>query len=1240
MLRVIRLVSTLPIVIVTSFLLFPSSRANAVDAGRARLVEHVGRSQPIARSDELHGVSARSKHAQVNSPPKKSGPAPKRATSSKSPVTVVPNIGNLWGTDRAVISPDGQLLATVGSGAIKLWDIASGRPLRTMEYQAFFLAVTFSPDGTTIASGHKDGSIKLWDVATGTGTTLEAPPKPGRDQDQADFAVQSLEFDAKGAFLATGSKIGVITIWNMATRKPASRFNFQGGGVVAVRISPDGSKLTAVSRDTVRLFDVRTKAAITSFKLPKNHSFAEDSIADNEKFVVRVASANCRIEHLSFLDLKNRTQFVPIDRSGRCNPPDDNPDFDEPITFSNGDRTKLLVARRGTPEFKLWDLRTGRVDRTLRWTNVGSEKVIGVSSDLSRAVTTDKWVRIREVESGAVVRDLIPYGSPAENAIASGDGRHIFLSHPNANDDQKVIDVWQVNTVSPRTFRLATPRKTIISDFAPEANLALGVNDNKIVLLSTETGREFRTLAVPEITEIESARISPSGRLIAVVGQSSESKTVALLIDAAGGTVKLTLRNRTQDDTDSVSSVAFSADDKRLAVGRWDGSAEVWSTEPIQQIKSLPPDPTDAWDQTRSLVFSDDGQLLIGGSRDSGVFMWNVATGRWIRTLGRDSLAGHVNVSSVAVSHDGKLVVGGLAERARSSGDIGAERGIKVWEADTGKLLFTLRGHEGGVRAVTFSPDDRWIVSASYDGSIRYWDRTSGKWLATFTAAQDGRWLMVTESGFFAGSSNTDDLVGVVRGLVPYSVSQFRDHLYRPDLVEELLKGDPEGKYADATSKLNLQTILDSGPAPQIELLEKRTEQSGDTVRLSVRITDAGGGIGSKVVWRVNGKTQGDLTTANLRGPPNPGRPVVMTQGLRVDAGQSNTVEVTAYNGTDLLASLPLKMTVDPFGVTTQERPRLHVLAIGVEKYAMKEYELLYAVKDAKDFGDALKIVGSSLFSEVKVTPLYDAEVTRRGIETAINKLANEVRPTDVFVLFLGGHGRSIAGKYYFLQQDLDFSKGQSIERDGISQDLWQAWLAKIPAQKTLLVFDTCESAAATGLVRGGERERQTAMEQLQNATGNNLIAAARQAALEGYRGHGVLTYTVLSAFHKPQTGTSDDRVDVDGLALYVGQQVPEITKSLYGVAQEPIRKLAGSNFPLGLRVMEAPQPSDCPDKQEFVVNRKERLREAPEDQAGGDRMLDAGYAVGVKFVGKWALLCRDGVKIGYVPEEAVFKVR
>ena len=74
--------------------------------------------------------------------------------------------------------------------------------------------------------------------------------------------------------------------------------------------------------------------------------------------------------------------------------------------------------------------------------------------------------------------------------------------------------------------------------------------------------------------------------------------------------------------------------------------------------------------------------------------------------------------------------------------------------------------------------------------------------------------------------------------------------------MEQLLKGDPERRYKDAAFKLNLEKILNSGSAPQIELLpEAKTERAGDTVRVTVRISDTGGGIGEKVVWRVNGVT-------------------------------------------------------------------------------------------------------------------------------------------------------------------------------------------------------------------------------------------------------------------------------------------------------------------------------------------------------------------------------------------------
>jgi WD40 repeat protein len=75
-------------------------------------------------------------------------------------------------------SPDGKILATGGpGGSVQLWDVATGQqigsPLNaepTVDTgTAMFAtgAVTFSPDGTTLAIDTADGPVQLWDVASG-----------------------------------------------------------------------------------------------------------------------------------------------------------------------------------------------------------------------------------------------------------------------------------------------------------------------------------------------------------------------------------------------------------------------------------------------------------------------------------------------------------------------------------------------------------------------------------------------------------------------------------------------------------------------------------------------------------------------------------------------------------------------------------------------------------------------------------------------------------------------------------------------------------------------------------------------------------------------------------------------------------------------------------------------------------------------------------------------------------------
>ena len=74
----------------------------------------------------------------------------------------------------------------------------------------------------------------------------------------------------------------------------------------------------------------------------------------------------------------------------------------------------------------------------------------------------------------------------------------------------------------------------------------------------------------------------------------------------------------------------------------------------------------------------------------------------------------------------------------------------------------------------------------------------------------------------------------------------------------------------------------------------------------------------------------------------------------------------------------------------------------------------------------------------------------------------------------------------------------------------------------------------------------------------------ADQPAREGYKGHGLFTWTLLDAL---ANGDSDqnDQIEIFELANYIGAAVPRISREEYGIEQRPRFKLL-SNFPLGLR--------------------------------------------------------------------------
>ena len=73
----------------------------------------------------------------------------------------------------------------------------------------------------------------------------------------------------------------------------------------------------------------------------------------------------------------------------------------------------------------------------------------------------------------------------------------------------------------------------------------------------------------------------------------------------------------------------------------------------------------------------------------------------------------HFAASAVAFSPDGKRIVSGSADQT-----------VKLWDAETGAELFTLRGHGGNVLCLAMSADGQRIVSGSIDNTAKIWDTT------------------------------------------------------------------------------------------------------------------------------------------------------------------------------------------------------------------------------------------------------------------------------------------------------------------------------------------------------------------------------------------------------------------------------------------------------------------------------------------------------------------------------------
>jgi WD40 repeat protein len=480
--------------------------------------------------------------------------------------------GTLDGGQALEYCRDGHTLVVATSGVV-LWDTKAERATATFK-QNLCRSVAVAPDGKTIAAT-EGNNVNLWDVATET--------KRATLKGHAGVA-WSVAYSPDGTLLLSGSKDGTVRFWNPATGQELAAFHWEIGTIQQVAFAPDGMTAAAAGHTgTVVLCDVDANdllsRAVTrpapakvddGSVVVKSHTtslaFSPDgrtlATVPSSLWTVALRKRNGRPRGT----IPARDSQTRLGRPGR-------------LAFSPDGRTLAVTSRSpSSAPVSLWDVQTGdlRTEFALGISGGSLERgIVGLAFTPGgdRLLVARRSFPQRSRKTGLQIRHgrqgdfrvtlLAHHGSGLLAMALSPDGTTLAFATREPR-----IGLWDVATEEERPF---SPRKIgacVSLSYAADNRTLAGAVGRKILLWDTQ-GRTVRELVGHE-ADVQSVAFSPSGNLLL-----SGARDGVRLWD----TGSRTQRARYEWPIGGVSCVAFAPDDKGAAAGGRKGLV-LWEIEP------------------------------------------------------------------------------------------------------------------------------------------------------------------------------------------------------------------------------------------------------------------------------------------------------------------------------------------------------------------------------------------------------------------------------------------------------------------------------------------------------------------------------------------------------------------------------------------------------------------------------------------------------------------------------------